>query len=63
LIMFIHGFIIYFSRLDNYCGHFVAPRRHKDLIILASPVQIPLWDMGAGLSDETVFINRGPVSH
>jgi hypothetical protein len=29
-------------------------RRYKDMAILASPVRIPLWDMGAGLSDETV---------
>ena len=29
-------------------------RRRKDLIILASPVRIPLWDVGAGPSDETV---------
>jgi hypothetical protein len=29
-------------------------RRLKDLMILASPVRIPLWDVGAGPSDETV---------
>ena len=29
-------------------------RRRKDLLILASPVRIPLWDMGVGPSDETV---------
>jgi hypothetical protein len=29
-------------------------RWHKDLMILASQVQIPLLDMGVGLSDETV---------
>jgi hypothetical protein len=28
-------------------------RRRKDLMIFASPVRIPLWDVGAGLSDET----------
>jgi hypothetical protein len=26
----------------------------KDLMILESGVRIPLWDVGAGLSDETV---------
>jgi hypothetical protein len=29
-------------------------RRRKDLVIPASPDQIPLWDVGAGPSDETV---------
>jgi hypothetical protein len=29
-------------------------RRRKDLVILASPVQIPLWDVGADRLDETV---------
>jgi hypothetical protein len=29
-------------------------RRAKDLMILASGVRIPLGDVGAGLSDETV---------
>jgi hypothetical protein len=29
-------------------------RRRKDLVIFASPVQIPLWDVGAGPSDKTV---------
>jgi hypothetical protein len=29
-------------------------RRRKDLVILASLVRIPLWDVGAGPSDETV---------
>ena len=29
-------------------------QRHKDLVIFASLVQIPLWDVGAGPSDETV---------
>jgi hypothetical protein len=29
-------------------------RRRKDLVIIASLVRIPLWDVGAGPSDETV---------
>jgi hypothetical protein len=29
-------------------------RKRKDLVILASTVRITLWDMGVGLSDETV---------
>jgi hypothetical protein len=29
-------------------------RRRKDLVILASPVRILLWDVGVGLSEETV---------
>jgi hypothetical protein len=29
-------------------------RRRKDLVILASPVQILVWDVDAGPSDETV---------
>jgi hypothetical protein len=28
--------------------------RRKDLMILTSPVRIPLWDVGTGPSDETV---------
>jgi hypothetical protein len=28
-------------------------RRRKDLVILASPVRIPLWDLAAGPSDDT----------
>jgi hypothetical protein len=28
--------------------------RHRDLMILASQVRISMWDVGAGLSDETV---------
>jgi hypothetical protein len=28
-------------------------QRYKDLMIVASLVRIPLWDMGAGPSDET----------
>jgi hypothetical protein len=28
-------------------------QKRKDLVILASPVQIPLWDVGASPSDET----------
>jgi hypothetical protein len=28
--------------------------RRKDLVILTSPVRIPLWDVGVGYSDETV---------
>jgi hypothetical protein len=28
-------------------------RRRSDLVILASPVRIPLWDVGAVPSDET----------
>jgi hypothetical protein len=29
-------------------------QRRNDLMIFASPVQIPLWDVGAGPSDDTV---------
>jgi hypothetical protein len=29
-------------------------KENLDLVILASPVRIPLWDMGAGPSDETL---------
>jgi hypothetical protein len=29
-------------------------RRRKDLMVIASPVRIQLWDVGAGLSDETI---------
>jgi hypothetical protein len=29
-------------------------QRRKDMMILASRIQIPLWDVGSGLSDETV---------
>jgi hypothetical protein len=34
-------------------------RRRKDMVILKWRVQIPLWNVGAGSSDET--INRGPM--
>jgi hypothetical protein len=30
-------------------------RQRKDLMILSSRVRIPLWDLGTGPSDETVF--------
>jgi hypothetical protein len=30
-------------------------QRRKDLVILASPVRIPLWDVGVGPSDATVY--------
>jgi hypothetical protein len=53
------------SHLNNYiqsrlCGAVVRTAaqgsdRRKDHQILASQVRIPMWDMGAGLSDETVF--------
>jgi hypothetical protein len=29
-------------------------RWRKDLVVRASPVRISLWDVGVGLSDETV---------
>jgi hypothetical protein len=29
-------------------------RRRKDLVTLASPVRIPMWDVGAGPLDEIV---------
>jgi hypothetical protein len=29
-------------------------QRYKDLVVLTSQVRIPLWDMGASPSDETV---------
>jgi hypothetical protein len=40
-----------------YCAARVVQwleRRLKDLVILASPVRMPLWDVGSGPSDETV---------
>jgi hypothetical protein len=41
----------------HYSDVIVKPPRGalvRDLMILASEVRIPLWDVGAGLSDETV---------